>query len=158
MRASALSGSISWPSFSFWRLSCRPFWLISSQRISSRPFSLFLPSSASHLFRDLLGGSFDLFDGRLGSFLGCAGGGAHRVRHLFQNGFLVVHIVPQGLFEGSTIAGFVEVLKGGSKGVDRCACHCRVQTRLSRPSSQGRERMQSTARGLAVVGQAPQVH
>jgi hypothetical protein len=38
------------------------------------------------LFRDFPGCLLDLFVGRLGSFLGRAGGVAHRVRHLFQNG------------------------------------------------------------------------
>src|SRR5260370_11534409 len=67
----------------------------------------------SQRFRGLLGGFLDLLDRRLGGFLRCLDSAAHRVSHVLQNGFFVVHMVPQGLNEAITIAGFDHVLKGG---------------------------------------------
>src|SRR5665213_462269 len=49
----------------------------------------------------LLGGApcglLDLPDHGLDGFLGRVGGAADRVRRLFQNGCIVVHVIPQGL-------------------------------------------------------------
>ena len=46
-------------------------------------------------FLGLPGGLLDLLDHRLGGFRGRRCGTAHRIRHLFENRFIVVHVVPQ---------------------------------------------------------------
>src|SRR5258708_20271767 len=82
-----------------------------------------------HFFGGFLDRLLGLFYRRLGHFFRRLDD-ARRVRHRFHSRFQVVHMVPQGLNEVITIAGFDHVLKGGG-GLRRAELRIGLERALS---------------------------